>query len=66
MKVKQISISKIIILCGVVTTTIYALYLGMENIAATGLGILGGYLMKDIDTVIKSKPKKDENIENKD
>lgn len=50
MKIKEISISKIIMLGGLVIAIIYGLYLGMENVALTALGIIGGYLVKDIET----------------
>ena len=49
MKIKEISISKIIILTGLVTAIICGLFLGMENVALTGIGVIGGYLMKDIE-----------------
>lgn len=49
MKIKEISISKIIILTGLVITIIYSLYLGYENVALTSIGAIGGYLAKDIE-----------------
>lgn len=49
MKFKEISLAKTIMLGGIVIAVIYGMYLGQENIVLTALGILGGYLAKDIE-----------------
>jgi len=55
MKLKEVSISKIIMLSGLIATILYALYLGMENVALTAVGVIGGYLVKDLETIYKLK-----------
>lgn len=49
MKIKEISLAKTIMLGGIVIAVIYGMYLGQENTVLTALGILGGYLAKDIE-----------------
>ena len=49
MKVKEVSLVKIIMLGGLVVAILYSLYLGMENVALTAIGVIGGYLVKDIE-----------------
>jgi hypothetical protein len=45
--------ARFIILSSIVATSFYAMYLGMENIALAALGIVGGYLTKNIEYNIK-------------
>ncbi|MBF4469467.1 MAG: hypothetical protein ISP01_08705 [Methanobrevibacter arboriphilus] len=61
MKIKEISLAKTIMLTGIIITIIYGMYLGQENITHTALGIIGGYLAKDIE---KNKSDDNETTEN--
>ncbi|MEA4957559.1 hypothetical protein SDC9_30508 [bioreactor metagenome] len=49
MKIKEISLAKTIMLTGLILVILYGMYLGQENLTSTALGIIGGYLAKDIE-----------------
>ncbi|BBL61522.1 hypothetical protein MARBORIA2_14760 [Methanobrevibacter arboriphilus] len=49
MKFKEISLAKTIMLAGLIIAILYGMYLGQENISLAALGIIGGYLAKDIE-----------------
>lgn len=49
MKFKEISLAKTIMLAGLIIAILYGMYLGQENLAGIALGIIGGYLAKDIE-----------------
>lgn len=61
MKIKEISLAKIIMLLGLIIAILYGMYLGQENITLASLGIIGGYLAKDIE---KNKSDDNETTEN--
>ncbi|WP_042702544.1 hypothetical protein [Methanobrevibacter arboriphilus] len=49
MQFKEISLAKTIMLTGLIIAILYGMYLGQENIALAALGIIGGYIAKDIE-----------------
>lgn len=49
MEMKEVSLAKVIMLGGLIAVIFYALYLGLENVALTAIGVIGGYLVKDIE-----------------
>nr|WP_302577823.1 hypothetical protein [Methanobrevibacter arboriphilus] len=51
MRLKEVSLAKTIILIGLIITVLYGMYLGQENLTLTSLGIIGGYLAKDIEII---------------
>ena len=49
MQFKEISLAKTIMLLGLIIAILYGMYLGQENITLAALGIIGGYIAKDIE-----------------
>jgi hypothetical protein len=50
MQFKEVSLAKVIMLGGLIVAILYGLYLGYENVALTAIGVIGGYLVKDLET----------------
>jgi hypothetical protein len=62
MQVKEVSLAKVIMLGGLVLVIVYSLYLGMKDVALAALGIIGGYLAKDIEINNSNYPEDSDKI----